>query len=532
MPKQKKPPSKPRRGDKSSINGVGVIYGRYSSHAQKDISIEQQVEKCRELSAEFGIEISEVYADRAISGRTDRRPEFQRMLKDAAKGKFCYVLAWKSNRIGRNMMEALINEARLNELGVRLLYVEEDFDDSAAGRFAARSMMNVNQFYSENMSEDIKRGMENNAMNCKVTNGTIPFGYRRGDDLRYELDPPKDGVVREIFSRVLCGDRLIDIARDLNRRGIRTSKGAEWNRGSFHSILSNERYTGVYIYDGIRVEGGIPQIIDKGTFFRVQEVLKVKKNPVGRHRKTGSYALTGKLFCGHCKSPMIGVSGTSKQKNLHYYYVCKGKRAKNGCLKENVRRDWIEEQVATAIKNHVLNDDVAEWIADSVIAFAKDYKEGTLIDSLSARLEANKIATKNLLAAIEKGIITETTKNRLLELEKEQSVLDSKLKEEYASLLNFSRDDVISAIRLYQTGDVTDKSFQGKLFDVFLRAVYVYDDKLKIVFSVTGETNAVEVPISASDTENSNGDLCSYKRPDGSPKEGQTSLMSVLLFLS
>ncbi len=80
--------------------------------------------------------------------------------------------------MGRNMLEALINEARLQDLGVRVLYVEEDFDDTAAGRFAARSMMNVNQFYSENMAEDIKRGLYDNAANCMVANGHLPYGYK------------------------------------------------------------------------------------------------------------------------------------------------------------------------------------------------------------------------------------------------------------------------------------------------------------------------------------------------------------------
>ena len=166
-----KHPAKPKRGKKLEVEEPGVLYGRYSSHNQKDISVEQQFEKGYGLAGEYGIRIVETYADRAVSGRTDKRKDFQRMMADAAKGKFRYVIAWQSNRMGRNMLEALVNEAKLQELGVRVLYVEEDFDDTAAGRFAARSMMNVNQFYSENMAEDIKRGLYDNASNCMVANG-------------------------------------------------------------------------------------------------------------------------------------------------------------------------------------------------------------------------------------------------------------------------------------------------------------------------------------------------------------------------
>ena len=69
--------------------------------------------------------------------------------------------------------------------------MEEDFDDTAAGRFAARSMMNVNQFYSENMAEDIKRGLYDNAANCMVANGHLPYGYKADETLHYAIDEPK-----------------------------------------------------------------------------------------------------------------------------------------------------------------------------------------------------------------------------------------------------------------------------------------------------------------------------------------------------
>lgn len=151
-------------GKKQKITGGdAVIYARYSSHNQRDFSIEQQIEACRKYAASLSLKVTLTYEDRAISGRTDNRPAFQRMMRDAENGKFQYVLAWKSNRMGRNMMQAMVNEARLVDCGVKVFYAEEDFDDNAAGRFALRSMMNVNQFYIENMAEDVKRGLYDNA---------------------------------------------------------------------------------------------------------------------------------------------------------------------------------------------------------------------------------------------------------------------------------------------------------------------------------------------------------------------------------
>lgn len=509
-----------RKHTEENTAKTGVIYARYSSHAQKDASIEQQVRECLAFAKTQGIHITETYEDRAISGKTDRRPNFQRMMKEAEKKKFRYVVAWKSNRMGRNMLQAMMNEARLNELGVHVLYTEEDFDNTAAGRFALRSMMNVNQFYSENMAEDIRRGLHDNAMQCKVTNGTLPFGYKRDENLHYIPNPPNDEIVREIFSRVACGEPFVSIARDLNARGVKTNRGGQWGRSSFHTLLSNERYTGVYIYGDIRVEGGIPQIVDKGLFWRVQEVLKTKNNPQGRPRGGGDYLLTGKLFCGLCKSPMIGVSGTGKSGQLHHYYTCQKRRQEKSCKKQNVRRDVIEQQVAAAIKEYILRDDVIEWLADKAIAWAKDYRGETGIGALEAQLSENKKATKNMLAAIEMGIVTEATKERLLELEREQAMLVSRLAEENASLISFSRDDIVSALSLYRDGKAEDKAFQAKLFDAFLVAVYLYEDHFKLEFHVGGKST-IEIPIDPSITDSLENiePQCSYVLSFGSPEK-------------
>lgn len=508
MPKKPaKHPAKPKRGKKLEIEEPGILYGRYSSHNQKDISVEQQFEKGYELAAEYGIRIVDTYADRAVSGRTDKRRDFQRMMADAAKGKFRYVIAWKSNRMGRNMLEALINEAKLQELGVRVLYVEEDFDDTAAGRFAARSMMNVNQFYSENMAEDIKRGLYDNAANCMVANGHLPYGYKADETLHYAIDGPKAAVIREIFTRVSCGEAFVDIMSSLNARGIKTSYGRPWGRSSFQKILSNERYRGIYIYGDVRKEGGIPRIISDELYFKVQEVITTKKNPQGRHRVNGDYLLTGKLFCGHCKSPMTGISGTGRSGNLHYYYVCQKRRTEKTCEKKNLRRDDIELQVAKAIKSRTLDDETINWIADSVVEYSQHQESASGIGLLEDQLKDTQRSIKNLMAAIEQGIITPTTKARLMELEAEQSDIERKITMAKADVIPVNRDQLVGWLKKLQAGDVHDKKYQAELFDTFLIAVYVYDnpngqDYMKVVFSYAGSKNTVEILLDPSVIDN------------------------------
>lgn len=485
-------------GKKQKTNGGdAVIYARYSSHNQRDVSIEQQVEACRKHAAELGLTVTATYEDRAISGKTDKRPSFQRMMRDAEQHKFAYVLAWKSNRIGRNMMQALVNESRLVDCGVKVFYAEEDFDDNAAGRFALRSMMNVNQFYIENMAEDVKRGLYDNAKKGLV-NGSLPLGYKRGADGKPEIDEPKAAIVREIYTRVAAGELFASIADDLNARGIKTARGREWNKGSFHVLCHNDRYRGIYMYGDIRIPGGMPRIISDELFYDAQEAYGMKKdNRYGRARHGAeNYLLTGKLYCGHCGGYMVGISGTSKTGEMHYYYACQKHRLEHTCEKKAIRRDVIENAVARAIMMYCLDDETIDFIVDSTIAYFKQKDHELHIEAMENELAAVQQAISNLMKAIEAGIITPTTRTRLLDLEEQQSKLSAKINTAKAERVEINRDDLIAGLQLFRTGDIKNKKFLAKLFNTFLIAVYLYDDnRLKIVFSFTGNHNSVEIPL-------------------------------------
>lgn len=487
-----------KKRKQNSLGGIGVLYARYSSHNQRDVSIDQQVDAGTKKATEYGISIMKIYSDRAVSGKTDKRTDFQRMMRDAEKGEFQFVVAWKSNRMGRNMLEAMLNEAKLNALGVRVIYVEENFDDTAAGRFAARSMMNVNQFYSESMAEDIKRGMDDNALKCMV-NGSIGYGYKKGSDGRFAVDEKKASVLAEIYQRVSEREPFVDIFTDLNNRGIPSPSGGKWNRSSFHRLLPpNERIRGIYIWGEHRVEGGVPRLISDELYYKVEEVLKTKKNSQGRHRESGDYLLTGKLFCGYCNSPMTGVSGTGKSGKLHYYYVCQKKRTAHECKKKNVRRDAIELAVAQAIKDYALRPESIEWIADSVTAYTKKLEEGERITFLQEKLSGIKKTIKNIMTAIEQGVFTDTTRDRLLELEKEQAEITKQISIEKSNMVSVSREDIIAGLSTFQDGDIHDKTYRIQLFDTFLIAVYLYEDEMKIVFTFSGKNKSLSIPLDIS----------------------------------
>lgn len=481
-----------------------MIYARYSSNNQREASIEQQVEWCTALAGRYELLIIDVYADKAISGRTDNRPSFQRMMRDSKQGKFDYVLAWKSNRMGRNMLEAMINDATLQEHGVKTVYVEEDFEDNAAGRFALRNMMNVNQFYSEALAEDVKRGMMDNAKKCMV-NGKISFGFKKGSDGRYEIVQEEAEIIREIFYRMIEGWQQIDILNDMNLRGIRTKSGNEWKRQSFNTLLRNEQYIGIYSFGGVRVEGGIPAILDQETFEEVQTILTTKKNPRGKRRNVEDYMLTGKLFCGKCGEAMVGICGTSKTGERHYYYICRGKHNKSGCEKKNERKEKIEQAVANAVKEIIQDEETIDWIIDGYQTFMEQARGQSTITAMEKELTETEKGIDNLMRAIEMGIITDTTKARMMELEEKKKDLAARIRIENRMLMQLDSNQLRFSIEKFRDKNINDRGYQKELINTFIKAVYVFDDRLKIVVN-RGSGDDIEIPfeeIAASEGEES-----------------------------
>ena len=468
---------------------LAVIYARYSSHNQRDVSIDQQVKAVREFAERQELKIIDIYADRALTGTNDNRPEFQRMIEDAKKGAFSFVIVYSLDRFARDRYDSVVYKRLLKENGVRVLSAMENIGDDPTGILLESMLEGLAEYYSKELATKIRRGLNDNAEKCMVA-AALPFGYRKGEDGRFAIEPQEAEIVKEIFSRVLHGDNLADIARDLNSRGIRTKKKAPWNKSSFGKLLSNERYIGYYIYADYRIENGVPAIIDKATFYAVQERLKMKANPrnspVKKRRENSVYLLTGKAYCGHCKSAMIGKSGTSKTGRLYAYYACKKQASEKACDKQTVGRDRLELLVAKALKEYALQDGMIEWLADLSMEYQKKHAEPVEVSILKSQLAQVESAIKNLLSAIEQGIITPTTKDRLNELENQKADLTAKIAIKTPDPLDkLTREDIIAALSLVRVGDVEDKSYQELLFNMFLRAVYVYDDHLKIVFNYT-----------------------------------------------
>ncbi|MBE6537972.1 MAG: recombinase family protein [Ruminococcaceae bacterium] len=473
-----------------------VIYARFSSHKQHEESIEQQVAECEAYAATNGFKIVGIYSDSAKTGRTDRRADFQRLQRDSKKGKFQAIIAYKSNRIARNMLNAMVFENDMERIGISVLYAKEEFGNNAAGRFALRTMMNVNQFFSENMGEDIKRSQADNAQNC-LANGPASYGFKTDDEGHFIINEDEASIIREIAKRLDNGEVLSEIERDFDKRGIKTRRGNRWTVSSLYRVIQNKRIAGYYIFNDIEIKGGVPAIIDEEVWIRLQQGFK-KKFPRGKKTKDDEYLLTGKLFCGECGDHMIGMSGTGKSGTVHYYYVCSNKRGGGSCKKKNVRREYIESEIARGIKEYVLQPDVISWMADSVIEYQNSCKDNPDYKRLKDELTDVKKSLKNLVSAIEQGIFSPATKTRLDELETRQCEIKAQLKNYENEAFSVTREQIIAYFESFKDGDIDDKDFQKTLFDSFVTKIYLFDDRVKIIFDFT-DSKYREVDFSLSD---------------------------------
>ena len=273
-----------------------VIYARYSSHSQNEQSIEGQLQACYDYAKTNGHVVIAEYIDRAQSGTSDSRVEFQKMIADSDKQAFDAVLVYQLDRFARNRYDSAINKAKLKKNGVRVISARENISDDASGILIEGVLESMAEYYSAELSQKIRRGMDINAQKF-LSNGSNPgLGYVVDEELRFQVDPATAPVVRQIFEMYASGETVADIIRHLNDKQIKTSLGKEFNKNSLHRLLRNKRYTGYYIYKGTETPGGMPRILDDELFERVQHIIDRNKKAPARTRGKEEYLLTTKLF--------------------------------------------------------------------------------------------------------------------------------------------------------------------------------------------------------------------------------------------
>lgn len=482
---------------KKTDGEMAVVYARFSSAKQHETSIKGQLAAAQKYAEKKGYTIIREYCDRAKTGTNDNREAFQQMLHDCAKHQFSVIIVWKVDRFGRNREEITFNKYKAKKHGVRVEYVAENVIDGPEGVILESVLEGMAEYYSLQLSQNVRRGLLEAAKKHHVPGGhAIAFGYRAAADKTYEIDPATGPIAKKIFEMYAAGSTEFEIIRYLNEQGHRTQRGVAFNRSSLKKMLHNELYIGTYIYkDIIRDEDAVPALVDKDTFRKVQDMLKINKRMPSHKWSYSDYLLTGKLFCGKCGSSMVGKSGTSRTGDKHCYYGCWNRHNGKGCDKQNVRQDYIEPLVLAKIHEILHNPEIFQLIVDKTWEFyLKQDTEQTEIQAMQTELAGAEKGIANLVKSVESGMPFDLIQTRLDELNGQKAALKKALADrELAKGIKLTKERIEFFLETMRDMDTDNLDAKKRLIDTFVNAIFLYDDHFLITLNFSGDGNTVKV---------------------------------------
>ena len=456
---------------------TAAIYARYSSDNQTEQSIEGQLRVCEEYAQRNNIVIVDTYIDRAMTGTNDNRPDFQRMIQDSAKKKWDFILVYKLDRFSRNKFESVVNRRKLADNGVKLLSAMENIPDSPEGIILESLLEGMNQYFSAELSQKVCRGKRETRLKGNFQGGPVPYGYKT-EGRKLVIDEDEAEAVRYIFDQYSKGVFVHNIIQALTEKGI-LNKGKPFALNTVYRILQNEKYTGKYCFKEEVSENMYPQIIPEELYEKVRAISE--KNKRGKRSIKTVYLLRDKMICGYCGMPVVAESNTGKKREPdRFYYKCKGRKRKlNDCRKASVRKEKLEQIVLDTIMERLTDKGFMDKFVQDVLAEQeKRSRERSSLQTLLKEQRQNETTLNNILSAIEKGIVNNTTQKRMKELEERQ--------EELERLILIERSKQSAYYSESQIREYYEQVLQAEpqtLVNFLIKQIILYDDKIEIYFN-------------------------------------------------
>jgi len=398
------------------------------------------------------------------------------MIEDSANRQFQAVIVYRLDRFARNRYDSAIYKAKLKKNGVKVMSAMENITDSPESIIIESLFEGMAEFYSAELSQKVRKGMMINAQKGLFNGSIIPFGYCVDENRRLAIDSKNAPVVRDIFKLYADGITMKEIINTVN-----TKYSTKFTRNSFSTLLKNKKYIGIQIFAD--VETKCPAIIEKELFEMVQERISKNKQAPARSKAITNYLLTGKVFC-ECGANYIGDSALKKDKRYNYY-SCSNRKNKNKCNSKPIPKEKFENWVVTKTMEKVLCDDVIDEISNSVIEFYNIEKaNNAILNRLEKDLkEVNKMLG-NIQKAIEQGIFSKTTNDRMKELEEEKENLELRIAQEKIILkAPITKDKISFFISEFKNGDVSSESFREKICSAFVNKIIIDNEKTAIFYN-------------------------------------------------
>lgn len=465
-----------------------VIYARFSSSRQREESIEGQVKECKAFAEYEGYQIINVYADRAISGRTTERPEFQKMIDDSKQKLFQYCIVYTFDRFSRDSYDSAMYKHILKKNGVRVISAKERTDDSPAGVLMERVFEGFAEYYSLELAQKVKRGMALNATKGIWSSGNAPFGYMKDSEGHLIQNKEQAAALSKAFEMAAEYHPIIDIARYLNTLGFKPPNATKhnFNYQSVLRLLQNPIVVGKFVWKDIVIED-YPgaRIISNELFNMAQARLNSsKRKGVVNIVKSNKYTLSGKIFCGNCGRPMNGTSAAGRNKELHYYYKCSGTiKGRHECNLPAITKYELEAEIHKKIVEVLHNKETIATIAREAIDIANSHEDMELLAMrkrlTQAKSESEKAVDK--LLAVDDKDVEAIVKKRISALGKEIRELEVEIAKKSAML----PERPVTAEMIEYFLHKMSKEPKQSLFDAMIQKVIVTKKDDDEYFSVT-----------------------------------------------
>lgn len=487
-----------------------VIYARYSSHNQTECSIEGQIEECKRYAELNDYNVINTYIDRAKSGTKDNREEFLKMIEDSKKKEFKYIIVYQLDRFARNRYDSAIYKKELKTRDIRVLSSRENITEDASGVLMESMLEGMAEYYSLELGQKVRRGMNYNGENFYYNGGTVPLGFKLQEitinienslkpiiKKKYILDNEKASIVQKIFEMYANGSKMVEIISTLNSLGVKTAYNKSFNKSSIRRILENKKYIGTYTYNGIETSDAIPRIVSDELFNRVQMELVKNGLAPSRNRAKNEYLLTGKLYCGDCKEKMTGTSGTSKTKELHTYYICKNSKAHKNCTKKRIKKDYLEDLVVLFAKRTLTNENINK-IAKKIVDIANNEQNNQVLKTINKNIKENEKKKNNLLQAItecEDAIVRKTLFDEIAKLTQLDTIYNNALVEEKSKHLQLNYKEVKYFLTQIKNNNINEFKYKKMLINILINKVYIYQNKAVIVYNVSNVKQEIDLSL-------------------------------------
>ncbi len=479
-----------------------AAYVRYSSDNQREESIEAQLRAINEFAQRNEYNIVKIYADEALSATTDNRPQFLQMITDSKADIFKAVICHKLDRFARNRYDSAFYKKSLKENGVRLVSVLENFDDSPESIILESVLEGMAEYYSANLAREVKKGLKENALQCKHTGGKPPFGYDIDFEKRYIINKEEAEAVKKVFEMAAAGEK--NICSWLNSNGYKNKYGALFKSVVVSDMLKNEKYKGIYVYNQfkrqkvngvtkdikqpdneiIRIVGGVPAIVTE-ELWEAANKMHEKTKRVSRNERSITYLLSGLISCGVCGMTYAGDRAPERgNRKERVVYRCIGEKKNKVCKNKAIKKELAEFMVINEL-DKLLSEEGIEQIIDTVY---KDMVKKTMnmpneIKKLETRLTQ---AEKDINKLIDMALATnfnDSIKNKMEQIEIQKADYNKRieyLKEELGKTIippkEFMRELLKNDIHIKEK----DLDEQKRIIKTYIQKVLIYPDHVEI----------------------------------------------------